>query len=447
MNTMYIGTLIKAFSKHDRHILLNFYLFFIYRIIFDEELMNMDNNQRQLLQCISAAIHGDKINSFSHKKVNWSKLFKLSYMHNVEGLLYYSLGEIKEANEELFKDIKKNTIITGFQQINHINQLEKVFKEFRDNNIQIAALKGAVVRQLYARPEFRTMSDSDLLIRENDLKEGKAILLNMGYIYIGCEKNHLSFKHKRYLPLDLHWTLEDKREKGSEDFDKAVWENIIEIPIGKAKGLSLCWEDTLVHLLMHMAGHAVNNGFGIRHLCDIVLVIEEKGNEINWQCFYEKIKNNGIEKFTAAVFITCRELFNIEVPDQVIKNKKFTSKYMDIFINYMYSSGNTGRFDLVNVYSNQLAYGPNRRGADNVRVSEGIEVRPNTQSIINRIYRVLFPDINKLKNRFPYAKRFSLLIPLAWLIYIGSYIVKFKAFIISIPLSRKRYRLFKYLEL
>ncbi|MDF2505649.1 nucleotidyltransferase family protein [Clostridium sp.] len=399
----------------------------------------MDNNQRQLLDCISAAIHGDKITIPSDNNLNWTKIIEQAYSHNVEALLYSSLGKIKEFNEKLFDDIKKNTIITALQQINHVRQLEKVFKEFNDNNVVVVGLKGIVVRELYARPEFRTMSDSDLLVHKDDLKRGKQLLLKLGYIYNGCEKNHLSFKHEKFLPLDLHWTLEDKREKGVTDFDNKVWKNIIEIPIGKEKGLSLSWEDTLVHLLMHMAGHTVNNGFGIRQLCDVVLVIEKKGNMIDWRSFHEKIRSIGIEKFTIAVFITCRELFKIKVPSEITKNMEFTPKYLNIFINYMYSCGAQGRFDLVNVYSNQLAYNPHN--------NEVNESNHSKQSIIKRMMKILFPGTQEIKNRFPYTKKFIILFPLAWCLYIGGYIIKFKSFMISVPISRRRYELFKYLDL
>lgn len=391
----------------------------------------MDNNQRQLLDCISAAIHGDKINIPSDNNLNWTKIIEHAYSHNVEALLYSSLGKRKELNEKVFNDVKKNTIITAFQQINHIQQLEKVFKEFKENNLVVVGLKGIVVRELYPRPEFRTMSDSDLLVHKADLERGKQLLLKLGYIYDGCEKNHLSFKHEKFLPLDLHWTLEDKREKSVSDFDNEVWENIIEIPIGKAEGSSLSWENTLVHLLMHMAGHTINNGFGIRHLCDVVLVIEKKGNVINWKSFHEKIRNIGIEKFTIAVFITCKELFKIKVPNEIIKNMELRSKYLNMFINYMYSCGAQGRFDLVNVYSNQLA-----NNSFN-----------NDENKINKFLRILFPGIKEIKNRFPYTKKFIILLPLAWCLYIGGYIIKFISFMISIPISRRRYKLFKYLDL
>lgn len=397
----------------------------------------MDNNQRQLLDCISAAIHGDKISIPSDNNINWTKVLEQAYSHNVEALLYSSLGKTKELNEKLFNDVKKNTIITALQQIKHIQQLEKVFKEFNDNNVVIVGLKGIVLRELYPRPEFRTMSDSDLLVHKDDLERGKQLLLKLGYMEDGCSKNHLSFKHKKFLPLDLHWTLEDKREKGAADFDNEVWENIIEIPVGNTKGLSLSWEDTLVHLLMHMAGHTVNNGFGIRQLCDVVLVIEKKGHRIDWKSFHEKIKSIGIEKFTIAVFITCKELFKIKVPNEIIKNMKLTPKYLNAFINYMYSCGAQGRFDLVNVYSNQLAYNSHNDNQNN----------QSNESKIKRILRILFPGIREIKNRFPYTKKFIILLPLAWCLYIGGYIIKFKSFMISIPMSRRRYKLFKYLDL
>ena len=39
---------------------------------------------------------------------------------------------------------------------------------------------------------------------------------------------------------------------------------------------------------MHMAAHLAATGFGVRQICDLVLLVEKKGDEIDWNKFIKK---------------------------------------------------------------------------------------------------------------------------------------------------------------
>ena len=40
----------------------------------------------------------------------------------------------------------------------------------------------------------------------------------------------------------------------------------------------MCDEDLLVYLCIHMAKHFINSGFGIRQVCDVLLLVEQRSS-------------------------------------------------------------------------------------------------------------------------------------------------------------------------
>ncbi|OPJ62712.1 nucleotidyltransferase domain-containing protein [Clostridium oryzae] len=401
----------------------------------------MHSCEKQFIECISAAIRGYKINTICDREVDWLEVFKKAEDHNVKPLVYSSLrNDIYKINDKLFNDVKRYTILASVLQIQHMKQVEKVFKEFNDNKISVIGLKGAALRNLYPRPEFRTMSDLDLLVRKGDIENSEKILLKLGYVRFGITKNHLSFKHKRFLNIDLHWTIDDKRGEGNvSDLENEIWNNTIKMSIGQASFLSLSWEDMLIHLLIHMAGHVVYSGFGIRQMCDVVLVIERKGHLINWESFYNKIRTIRIEKLMVVVFMACKSLFGMEVPEIVNNRIKDENENLNKFINYICLGGVYGRKDFASVYGGKLAFNIYNHNLKYIIIT--------MKQIISQIVKAIFPHIKKIYEEFPYSKRCTVLLPVAWVHYISRHILRAKSIIFFIPMSINRYRLFKYLNL
>lgn len=409
----------------------------------------MNVNQKQLIKLISYAIRGkgDEISTIYDAR--WKIIEKLAECHKIEPLLFSAIHHKSSVSDIIgdkdFNRLKKHTILTSLYQVRHFEQIKKLFKLFKENNISAIGLKGIVIRELYPNPQFRLMSDSDILVKKQDIEKVCELLNNLGYYQTGLTSAHLSFEHKEHFPIDLHWTLKDKRKNvDTSEFDEEVWKNIIYLQYDNVLIPSLSWEDMLVHLCLHMAGHTISGGFGIRQLCDIVLLIEKKGSEIDWESFKKKIKNKNIEVFTYTILNICKELFNIDIPKQLLDMSSIKQEYLDMFIDYIVEGGVYGKRNIVNSYSDRIAL-------------QAMKI-PNNSSRINVIKQfglMFFPRVENLKNNYAYSKKYSILLPLAWLqhliknIFIRKSTIseKIKFVIFTIPIARRRYRLFKYLEL
>ena len=163
---------------------------------------------------------------------------------------------------------------------------------------------------------------------------------------------------------------------------------------GSAHAKEMGLEDLAIFQCIHMAKHIVYRGFGIRHLIDFTLLVNKRGNEIDWLNFLERCKKYGIYKFVLQVMLTCNELFDMDIPsgiDFIINEDK---SYLDEFIRDIFESGVHGKQDFVSSVASEFAYTSEKEGGKN-------------ESSLKRYMRFLFPKVENMSDTYNYADRKS----------------------------------------
>lgn len=368
----------------------------------------MNSVHTNLINYLSASIHGNKIKANINNKKSIFKILQEADAHNIKGLIYCGISNMKDLefiDKALIDSWKKETFMTGIIQIKHINQIRTVLIEMKRQDIPVIALKGLFLRDLYPRPEQRTMCDSDILIHKEDLDKVRYLLISMGYEESKeATPAHVSFEHKEHLPIEVHWTLGDSRYINDiSNFENEVWERAVVKKIGDASVLCLCDEDFIIHLCIHMAVHMRSGGFGLRQLCDLTLFMNKSIGTINWSKFSSKLKAVGIEKFTLAIFKVCTQILNMAVPekfkDSIIK---IDQRHINLLIEDIISSGVHGNRNLEQVFSSNL-------------VNASVVFKTETSSKMRSVINIIFPPINTLSDNYFYAKKNKLLTPIAWI--------------------------------
>lgn len=407
----------------------------------------MNNSQVQIIKLLNLAIHGEKLKDF--KKISkWDEIIEEAKAHEISALIYSSIYGVKlleGLSKERLNYWKKTTFLTGIGQISHYNQVGKLFEKFNEENIDLIALKGLVVRELYPKPEFRTMGDADILVHEEDLERVTILLQGLGYKLEECEDEHgahIVFSHEKYRHVEVHWTLvNDDYFLGTKEFEKSIWENSMKINIGEAEVLSLGWEDLALHLCLHMAVHIVCGGFGLRQLCDLVLLVEQKGKEVNWDNFMLRGKECGAKKFILAIFKCCENLFNMEVPSAVKRAGNINSEVVDDLIQNIFESGVFGKKDVVGTLGADFAYSKDEK--------------EKKRSISEKYLELLFPRVENMSEKYQYAQNNKILTPIAWAHHLGAGVFnkdyslksKMRFFTKSVSVSKKKRELLEDLNL
>lgn len=401
----------------------------------------MNKTQVQLVKLLNAAIHNTKVEFNINEDIHWDDIMKESTEHKVESLVYSAIGKnsIKSIDNELINLWKKKTFISGVGQLRHIKNVSEFLSEFNKENIPVIVLKGLVIRNLYPKSELRTMCDADIWVQKENLQKVKQLLLNLGYTEtVTSDKDWCFIRGNTY--VEVHWSIANEKSfYNVELFEKNIWENAVEVKLGDSYALSMCDEDLMVHICMHMAAHIKYMGFGIRQLCDLVLMVEKRGHIIDWDSFIFKLNQLGIYKFTTTIFTICNKLFDMKIPNKMESLNKKSDKYVELLIEEIFASGVHGKRDKISSFANVISYANK-------------EEERSTAKSFKRLY---FPSRDRLSEKYSYAKENKILLPIAWIhrLFVSlfktdySFVEKIKFALFGASISKKRNKLINWLEL
>ena len=118
----------------------------------------------------------------------------------------------------------------------------------------------------------------------------KGLVISIEYTETESSDVHLNF-FRGSTHIDVHWII-TKEHYFNEipKLEEEIWENAVEVNVGNSKALSMGNEDLAMHLCLHMAAHLIDRGFGIRQVCDLVLFVEQRGNDTNCKEFLQKVR-------------------------------------------------------------------------------------------------------------------------------------------------------------
>lgn len=360
--------------------------------------------QKMLIDILSSAIRDQEPREINCNAIDLKSVYKEAQLHAVQPLLYpilYKFDIGQYSDKDFLLECKKSVLLSAVRQVQHIYQMSKVLDFFNKAGIPVIILKGLILRELYPKPELRTMGDADILIHKEDMDKARNLLFKMGYHEESASSKHIAFSHKKYLSVEVHWTLVDSEKfKSALQFDMAAWKNAEPYVIGGIPSLILSKEDELLHICLHMAGHLMSTGFGLRQLCDFVLLIEDKKRTTNWNILIENIKNYGLEDFFIVLLKVCNKLFNLSIPEalQSLHLREFNC--IDELVYDILEGGVFGKAEI------------NRTCASLVlRYTRG----KKRDSKLKIYVSLLFPDSNKISSKYSYGHKYPLLLPIAWL--------------------------------
>ena len=364
----------------------------------------MEKYQEQIIDLLNSSIHDTKPKLDYSKNIDWDKIIEESNAHSVTGLLYPALKKYDNSKLDIdvLNSLKKSTFISAVQQSKHIKETAKILELFNKNNIPVIVLKGLVIRNYYPMPDLRTMCDADVIIHKEDLEKVRTLLLNEGFREEEDAGHHIAF-FKFGFNLEVHWTLANETfRKGQECFQEHIWNDARKIQVDGVDTLALSLEDQALHFCAHMASHMAISGFGVRQLADLVLLVEHEGKNINWNNFIEKAKKSGLYKFSLGMFKVCNYLFNMEIPKE-LNDGNNDEEVIKLVVDDIFTGGVYGQRDLSFTFRAQVGY--------------DIE-DDSTFSMIKRYIEIILPPPSKLSDRYVYAKKHKILLPVAWIHHI-----------------------------
>lgn len=376
------------------------------------KLSFLSENNKVLVELLSAAIGKRTFSPSSHADIDWPGVFEEADRHQVLPLLYPVLldtGLGMGLSEDLLEELRKASLYDGKEEERKFFEIEKVLSGLSDADIPVIVLKGLVIRDLYPHPYLRTMADADLLVRPEDMESAGNVLVEMGYNKGPMIEKHTDYSHASLPHIELHRKLLAELQFSYDgDFEEAVWSRAATVHIGGTEVLSLCPKDKVLYLLLHMASHIISSGFGLRQLCDLVLVLEANQSVINLEELLKAAATLHIEVFAKSILRICSLLFDLRLPQDsrplqgsqslLIGDETADRSVMTV----IFEGGVFGRNDSEDFAVSRMIY---YSGEKNPSARKGR---------LRYMTNILFPPVEKLDIRYQYAKEHHWLLPAAW---------------------------------
>ena len=249
-----------------------------------------------LLNCLSYSKDADKESRLSSVTAEeWRKVVDLAHEHKVAPLLYHYLRRLKSTlPTELFYELEQAHAQNTFRNMRLYQELHKLLGWLQADKIPVIVLKGAYLASaVYESVSLRTMSDIDILVKQEDVLRVEKELLDWGYLpeipdrVITQEKYHFRYSlNVDSFVIEIHWRLL------GDDFPfqiemEELWKRAQHVTLAQVPALALSPEDNLLHLCVHTVRHAykyrIEHDTRIRTLCDIGQVVRRYGSDLDWQ--------------------------------------------------------------------------------------------------------------------------------------------------------------------
>lgn len=308
-----------------------------------------------------------------------SALLKLAKFHSVANIAYYALEkqEILPSEQRAeWSEIRDRALMCDILQLTEFEQLCEAFQR---ENIRFIPLKGILMKTLYPQSDYRSMSDIDLLIDENNAEKVKQVMISLGYEVDSEEVGVHDVYHKKpAVSIEVHRDLfgDDGQEFAPLFTD----------PWSKCEKRSDTWyefteEYFFAYLLAHGIKHYQLGGTGIRTFMDVALYREHCGDKLDIEQIYKMFESVGARKICEDFIALSEVWFGGKTPDDSLTAME----------QYIIRGGTYGTYE------------------------NHVEFQLKSKSKLGYVFSRLFPSLKHMKLQYPVLRKAPVLLPFMWI--------------------------------
>ena len=166
-----------------------------------------ENNReaRYLIHLLSCAINEKQAEYWDG--IDYSRLLKLSFKHQVFSTIYSVLSEVDGVPSEHMQSFRNYYMNYVQQALMLSGERNAIFDELTENKIRYMPLKGSILKGYYPKEIMRQMGDIDVLYDTNYRDTVARIMSDRGYKNFSSGENSDDYKKEPKLVFDFHRTL------------------------------------------------------------------------------------------------------------------------------------------------------------------------------------------------------------------------------------------------
>ncbi len=151
------------------------------------------------------------------------------------------------------------------QSERQLYMIDRICSAFEENGFDYMPVKGAIMKHLYPNHELRGMSDADILIREEQYPQIRAVMTDLGFEEVG-ESDHEHIWSHDHLTVELHKRLMPTYNKDYYSYFGVGWD-LAKVQNGHR--WSMTHEDAFIYDFIHFAKHYRDGEGNCRFVVDL----------------------------------------------------------------------------------------------------------------------------------------------------------------------------------
>ena len=339
----------------------------------------INSNGQAILAAIKGGLTGEKV--VLSESLDAEYVCRLAKQHQICGMLLYGLMSAGLSSDSavckrLFGGAIAETVLHEQQTV----VLGEMFSALEAEKIPYMPLKGTLLKELYPKPEFRVMSDADILIKDEDHTKIFEIMRSCGFEQ-KYESDHEIVWKKGAVAVELHKHLIPSYNDDYHEYFTNVWNKAVNVSGSRYR---LEDNDEFVFVFTHFAKHYRDGGIGIKHFTDLWLMLQK--HCVDEAYVREELSKMHLDKFYDNVKSTLGYVF--EGAEE--------SEATQIIINTILESG---------------AYG----SADDRLTARVTLNAKRGNSRFAAVVAMIFPSRSVLAPRYKYLEKAAILLPVAWI--------------------------------
>ena len=377
--------------------------------------------ERKLLDALRDGIRGRQLEETRLSEVEWMALLRIAEEQEVLPLVYdtiFGCSSFHSLDQEQRNLYREKSLKLAVRQTIQTNEFLTLILQAQAQGLDPVVLKGVTVRSLYPKPMLRPSVDEDLLIPRNTAEQYHRFFLSEGLdpddpaaeLFSSAELSY----HKPGSPtyIELHNMLFPARSEAYGDCNRLFEEALDRSKRIQVEDVSirvLAPTDHLLYLICHAYKHFLHSGVGIRQVCDMAMLVEHYGDEIDWTRIVQGCASIRIDFFAAALFRIAEQYLGFSLPDAFSAYEADTGPLLeDMLSGGLYGIVDEDRLHSGSITLDAVAAQKQGRGRRGLRAS-------------------LFPSAASLSGRYSYLRGRPWLLPLAWAQRAAGYLKKRKA--------------------
>lgn len=326
--------------------------------------------------------------------VSFEDVFRMSKEHMISVMTYSAVEKLLvKPGEELLNKWGQSAYTNIAQSVVQLAERNNIYKALEQYKIPYIPLKGCLVKEMYPKPEYREMSDLDILVKRADAAKLKPVMESLGY---QCESFDIekddSYSKKPFMHVEMHYELLSQDEvkffRETGGYCTGImdsWSNAIKV---NEYRYEMRKEDMYLHLITHLYKHFKGAGTGIRQVTDLLVV--KNHCSLDWEYINRELNGLGLSGFREDILDVLKVWYENANP----------TEETDATAEYIFHAGSYGHHSTLVEHRIQKMEAQDPTGS-----------KPFLKYLLYRV----FPPYEEMCRWYPLTRKSKLLLPIMWI--------------------------------